>query len=152
MGRFFDTPHIHGWDRPVTRRQFLGRAAGATAASSVALGSGLLMPQLVLADDEVGSTVNAKPIPGGDFSAVKDASGNFILTHHFRPKRGIEAATITDFNGFIGLAEIDGGTGTGTDHMTGATSPLTYALDNRFLIGEFVGVDGEVHRGAWGFV
>jgi len=152
MGSFFDLPHVHSWDRLVSRRQFLGHAAGATAATSVALGSGMVMPQLVLADDEVGSTVNANPIPGGDFSGVKDSSGQFILTHHFRPKRGIEAATIRDFNGFIGLAEIDGGTGTGTDHPTGATSLLTYGLDNRFLVGEFVGVDGEVHRGAWGFV
>lgn len=29
---------------------------------------------------------------------------------------------------------------------------MFFGMDNRFMIGEFVGVDGEVHRGAFGFI
>jgi hypothetical protein len=86
------------------------------------VGSGLLTPAtLVLADE--GSTVAPNPIPFGDFG-----------THHFLPGRGKEVTTITDFIGFVGVAQLTG-TGTGTDTTTGTTSTLRWSIDNRFITG-----------------
>ncbi len=127
--------HDHFWARAESRRQFLGRAAGATVAGAV-LTSGLVMPHLALADDE-GSVVMPQPIPGGFVTQFGP------ISHHFRPARGIEVSTITDFNGFVGVAEIQGA---GT---AGDGTRLTFGMDNRFMVGEYIGVDGQVHRGAF---
>ena len=131
--------------RAFSRRQFLGGAVRATAIGAAA-GSGFLSAPIALADDETGSSVMPRPIPGGFLTPFG------VISHHFRPARGIEASTITDFNGFVGLAEIDGGRGVGTNTLTGVETPMFFGMDNRFMIGEFVGVDGEVHRGAFGFI
>jgi hypothetical protein len=71
--------------------------------------------------------------------------------HVFLPGHGNEPSTITDFNGFIGIAEIQG-TGTGTDTHTGATASLLFDTDTRFMQGVYVGVDGKKHRSTFGFV
>jgi hypothetical protein len=133
----------HGGDVPapaVSRRQFLG-TAGVTGAG-LALGSGLLTPAAAVADDN-GSTVLPRPIPSGFVTPV----GVFI--HHHLPGRGIEASQITDFKGTIGLAEL-AGTGTGT--INGKSTKLNFQLDNRFMQGTYVGVDGKRHRGTFGFI
>ena len=126
----------------VTRRGFLGGTLGATAAglgwgggmvSLAGAASAISLPSLALADDE-GSLVEPVPIPNGDGG-----------THHFLPGRGKEVATITDFNGFVGIGQL---TGTGT--ATGFSRKLNFSVDNRFLVGEFLGVDGAHHRGAFG--
>ena len=133
----------HGGDVPapaVSRRQFLG-TAGVTGAG-LALGSGLLTPAAAVAGDN-GSTVLPRPIPSGFVTPV----GVFI--HHHLPGRGIEASQITDFKGTIGLAEL-AGTGTGT--INGKSTKLNFQLDNRFMQGTYVGVDGKRHRGTFGFI
>ena len=135
----------HLTHRAFSRRQFLGGAVRATAIGAAA-GSGFLSTPIALADDETDSSVMPRPIPGGFLTPFG------VISHHFRPARGIEASTITDFNGFVGLAEIDGGRGVGTNTLTGVETPMFFGMDNRFMIGEFVGVDGEVHRGAFGFI
>jgi len=135
----------HLTHRALSRRQFLGGAVRATAIGAAA-SSGFLAAPIALADDETGSSIMPRPIPGGFLTPFG------VISHHFRPARGIEASTITDFNGFIGLAEIEGGRGVGTNTLTGAETPMFFGMDNRFMIGEFVGVDGEVHRGAFGFI
>jgi hypothetical protein len=124
----------------VSRRQFLG-TAGATGAGLV-LGSGLLTPAAAVAADD-GSTVLPRPIPSGFLTPV----GVFI--HHHLPARGIEASQITDFQGTIGLAEL-AGTGTGTTN--GTSKKLNFQMDNRFMQGTYVGVDGKRHRGTFGFI
>jgi TAT (twin-arginine translocation) pathway signal sequence len=124
----------------VSRRQFLG-TAGATGAG-LALGSGLLTPAAAMAADD-GSTVLPRPIPSGFLTPV----GVFI--HHHLPARGIEASQITDFKGTIGLAEL-AGTGTGTTN--GTSKKLNFQMDNRFMQGTYVGVDGKRHRGTFGFI
>jgi hypothetical protein len=53
-----------------------------------------------------------------------------------------EPSSITDFNGFVGATDIQG---------TG-TSGLLFDLDMRFMKGVYVGMDGRVHRGTFGFV
>ncbi len=131
-----------------TRRTFMNRllAVGGGVALGASAGAALtsLRAGSAFGDDEDVNLIEPKPIPGG---FVTRFAG--VISHHFRPARGIEASTITDFNGFIGLAEFERGTGTGMNTMTGATMPLFFGLDNRFMVGEFVGSDSEVHRGAF---
>ena len=126
----------------LTRRGFLGGAVGATAAS---FGWSVGLPPLLIGASAhdlstVGmarleeSLVAPRPIPNGDNN-----------THHFLPGRGKEVTTITDFKGFVGIGQL---TGTGT--ATGFTGKMNFSVDNRFLIGEFVGVDGLHHHGAFG--
>ena len=59
---------------------------------------------------------------------------------------GGEPSTITDFNGFIGVAHVQG---TGTDN-NGNT--LFWDTDLRFMHGVFMGDDGNIHQGTFAFV
>jgi hypothetical protein len=70
------------------------------------------------------------------------------FTHHL-PGRGIEASQITDFKGTIGLAQL---TGSGTGTLNGTSSKLNFEIDNRFMQGTYVGVDGRRHQGTFGFI
>ena len=126
----------------LTRRRFLGgtlAAGGAGLGWAAGLppvlgaGTALAFPTLALADDD-GSQVEPRPIPNGDGG-----------THHFLPGRGKEVTTVTDFNGFVAVGQL---TGTGT--ATGFSRKLNFSVDNRFLVGEFVGVDGQHHQGTFG--
>jgi hypothetical protein len=124
----------------VSRRRFLG-TAGATGVA-IGLGSGLLTSAAAVADSG-GSAVLPRPIPSGFLTPV----GVFI--HHHLPARGIEASQITDFKGTIGLAQV---TGTGTGTLNGTSSKLSFEIDNRFMQGTYVGVDGRRHQGTFGFI
>jgi len=124
----------------VSRRRFLGTAGAAGV--GLGLGSGLLTSAAAMADGG-GSAVLPRPIPSGFVTPV----GVFI--HHHLPARGIEASQITDFRGTIGLAQV---TGTGTGTLNGASSTLTFEIDNRFMQGTYVGVDGRRHQGTFGFI
>ncbi|SRR5712692_7235048 len=125
----------------ISRQRFLGQLGASVA--GVAVGSELLSTALggrsaFLAAPPAfaaggGNIVAPLPIPGGDFN-----------THHFLPGRGKEVTTINDFNGFVGIAQLTG-TGKSSDG-----SALNFSCDNRFLIGEYVGEDGKLHRGAFG--
>jgi hypothetical protein len=59
---------------------------------------------------------------------------------------GGEPSTITDFNGFVGVAHVQG---TGTD---GQGHTLLWDADLRFMQGDYRGVDGRLHSGTFGFV
>jgi hypothetical protein len=101
------------------------------------MGSELLTAPIVLAD-ESDQVVPPTPIPGGDFG-----------THHFLPGRGKEVSTINNFNGVVAIGQLRGA-GTATDTGTGARTRLSFSVDNRFLAGEYIGVDGMRHRAAFG--
>jgi len=124
----------------VSRRRFLG-TAGATGVG-LGLGSGLLTSAAAVAGSD-GTAVLPRPIPSGFVTPV----GVFI--HHHLPARGIEASQITDFRGTIGLAQV---TGTGTGMLNGTSSTLSFEIDNRFMQGTYVGVDGRRHQGTFGFI
>lgn len=132
--------HTHFWERAMlSRRQFMGTAAGATGA---VLASGLWMPGMALADNAA-----PKPIPGG----IQPFGPGTELFHVFPIAPGVELSTITDFHGAIGGAEVQGmGTATNTD--TGVTSRLLFDVDMRFMQGVYVGMDGERHRGTFSFI
>jgi hypothetical protein len=59
---------------------------------------------------------------------------------------GGEPSTITDFNGFIGVAHVQG---TGTDNQG---NTLFWDTDLRFMHGVFQGDDGSIHQGTFAFV
>jgi hypothetical protein len=134
--------HRHFWGRPLSRREFIG--AGIISAGAAAT-AGLWMPAVALAGDQV-ATVPPQPIPGG-------VSPFGIFIHHFPPAPGVvnEPSQITDFNGFVGICRVRG-KGTGTDLATGIQTRLNYQVDNGFMDGVYVGVDGKDHRGTFAFV
>ncbi len=136
------TGHAHFWERAraqgISRGQFIRAASGATAA---ALGSGLWLPGLAHADSGTAAPLPIPgTLPGTPFHVV--LPGPVDLGH--------EPSLITDFNGFIGLANVDG-TGTGTN-ASGASTTLVFDLDVRFMDGVYIGVDGKTHAGTFGFV
>ncbi len=135
--------HPHFWERAMmSRRQFMTAAAGATG---VVLGSGLWIPAVAHASG--GDDVAPRPIPGG----IQPFGPGTEVFHVFLPGPTAEPSTIFDFNGFIGIAEIQG-TGTGTDTSTGATTSLLFDTDTRFMQGVYIGVDGKKHNGTFAFI
>ena len=136
----------------VSRRAFLGRAAGA----STVLGTGLLGPNMLLAgddDDHRHHVVRPKAIPigFGPFAPF----GVFI--HHLPPLPDAaltdinEPSNITDFDGFVAFTRIRGG-GIGTNTNTGKTQNLAFQADMGFNQGTFIGTDGRRHQGTFAFI
>jgi hypothetical protein len=141
------TGHAHFWQRAMSRRQFARTAAG-TATLGAGLGAGLWRPRLA----EAHGSHEPQPIPGG----TPALGGAF---HLFGPTPDgsfdpidAEPSTITDFNGFLGLAYISG-TVTRTNTLTGEVRTLpSLNSDMRFMKGVFRGTDGLIHQGAFALV
>jgi hypothetical protein len=55
-------------------------------------------------------------------------------------------STITDFNGVLGGSEIRG-TARGSDGTT-----YDFDTDMRFIRGVYIGLDGRLHHGSFGFI
>jgi hypothetical protein len=126
--------HTHFWERAMmSRRRFMTAAAATTG---VVLGSGLWMPKLALA---AGS--DPKPIPGGFAPGF----------HVFLLGEGNEPSTITDFKGFVGVADVQG-TGKATNTRTGFHETLNYDTDVRFMQGTYIGMDGNQYSDTFGFI
>ncbi len=130
--------------RVLSRRRFLQGAAGTLGA----LGAALLLPTRALA-----ARRDPTPIPGG---IVNPAGGPFI--HHNFPgpadaaaPNGNDPSLITDFDGFIGEARVQG-TGTGTNTDTGDTFPLLFDADMRFMQGLYQSVDGRFLEASFVFI
>jgi hypothetical protein len=109
------------------------------------LGSGLWRPGVARAD----GSAQPRPIPGG--SPV--LGGDF---HVFGPDSidpaDAEPITITDFNGFVGLA-YPSGMVTKINTSTGKVLRLPFLdADMRFMKGVFRGTDGRIHQGAFALV
>jgi hypothetical protein len=121
-----------------SRGQFVRRGA---AAIGGAAGVGLLNPAAAFGR----STAGPRPIPGGfDETFTPVPSDPFI--HVLPPQLGFEMSTITDFSGIVGAAEIQG-VARGSDG-----SSYDFDTDMRFMKGTFVGLDGRVQSGSFGFV
>jgi hypothetical protein len=140
-------PHASTFVRPprvrdpvagaVSRRGFLRRSAGAAGA---AFAGTALLPALARAG---GGAATAAPAP------IPPNPDLFGFRINF-PVEGNEPGTIFDLNGFVGVTEIQG-TGTAT-WPDGSTRRLFFDVDNRFMTGEYVGLDGRLHHGTFGFV
>jgi len=127
-----------------SRREFV-RASGTAALAGAAFGTGLLRSQIlhaVTADDPL-------PIPGG--TPVLGGAFHVFAPAAFDPIDA-EPITITNFNGFVGLAYIDGIV-TRTQISTGRQDQLPFtASDMRFMDGVYRGVDGKPRQGTFGFI
>jgi hypothetical protein len=125
----------------LTRRHALQR--GAVALGGVA-GLGLLDPGSVLGS----AFAPPRPIPGGLSLSTGTFEKNGDL-HFFLPGIGYEMSTITDFNGVVGGSQTRG-TAQGTDGTT--STSYSFDCDMRFMRGAYVGVDGRMHNGSFGFI
>jgi hypothetical protein len=141
--------HRHFWDRALSRRQLFARAAGVAGS---ALAASFAVPGL--ARGSTAQVAQPGPIPGGT------QIGPFGFFHFYFPTAenpvGATAtiengqgdpSMITDFNGFIGMGEWGPATGKDQTNRT-----LYWAGDMRFMDGEYVGLDGRHHQGAFAFV
>ena len=122
--------HAHFWQRALSRRNFM-TASGAAGLLAVA-GTGAA---------SLGS--EPKPIPGGFQLAP---GGELFHVFFFGP--GAEPSTITDFNGSVGVAAIQGPWSGGPS----SSPPRVFDTDMRFMDGEYVGKDGKHHQGAFIFI
>jgi len=131
-------PGHHATHRLVSRRAFMGGAAGLTA---TALGASMLRAPAAWAK----SASLAVPKPTTSVFSLGGQDFHLSFFGH-----GVDPSSITDFNGFVGVADVQG-TGTATN-ADGSQEPLFFDTDMRFMDGQFVGVDGKVHQGVFGFV
>jgi len=137
---------------PISRRTFF-RAGGAAAVGAAA--RAFALPAHGFAQPGY----QPVPIPGGSLAIQEIAGGQ--LFHVYGPSPAgpaaldlpeAEPATITDFNGAVGLAYLNGMV-TRRNTMTGETSTVPFAnTDMRFMKGIFRGSDGQIHDGAFAFV
>jgi len=128
----------------ISRRAFVRTTSGAIAAGA-AYGSGLLRPTLALA----AASDDPLPIPGGSpllgggfhiYGPTPDGSFDPI---------DAEPSSITNFNGVVGLAYINGSV-TRTKISTGERAELPFiASDMRFMQGVYRGVDGKPRQGTF---
>jgi hypothetical protein len=82
-----------------------------------------------------------KPIPGTRLAAGVPIHQNAPGPADATASPGNEPITITDFDGYIGVARVQG-TGTGTKTDTGETAALLFDADLRFMQGIYQSVDG----------
>jgi hypothetical protein len=123
----------------MTRRQLVRTAAGSAVLGGM-LGSGLFKPGLAAPK----ASFTPVPVPNTPF-------------HVFAPMFGTnpidaEPSTITNLNGFVGLAYVTGMV-TRTDTTTGKSMRFPFVnSDMRFMQGAFEGADGRIHQGTFAFV
>jgi len=127
--------HPHFWERAMSRRRFIG--------TSALLGGAAMTAPLWPTVGWAATTVDAKPIPQTIFPGAP-FHVQFLGAH-------AEPSSITDFKGIVGGVDLLG-SGVGTDTLTGAKTHLFTAIDNRFMKGVYVGVDGKEHNATFGFV
>jgi hypothetical protein len=124
----------------LSRGAFLRRSAGAAA---VLAGATAVVPRPGRA--VVAGAPDAKPIPGGFSRNFKPVPSNAAL-HVFAPAKGGELNVITDFDGFVAAAEIQG-KARGSDG-----SAFSFDCDMRFMQGSYVALDGQLKHGTFGFI
>jgi hypothetical protein len=141
--------HRHFWERAVSRRDVL---LGAAAAAGVAAGARLLSP-FSGAPALAASGADPRPIPGGIL--VVDGQ-RFVHAYPPGPSNPVDPAsplsdpsTIADFDGVVAITQTQG---KGTAVEQGMEVPVVFDADMRFLTGRYVGTDGQVHEGTFGFI
>jgi hypothetical protein len=95
-----------------------------------------------------------RPIPGGIGVVPGTPVGYHVSGPGYSTTNSAalaENSTITDFNGVVGATDVQG-TGTATDTRTGQTYPMAFDADMRFMQGRYIGFDGKVHHGTFGFI
>jgi hypothetical protein len=126
---------------PVARRQFMQTGLGALAASAV-VGRQLLRPLAVQA-----AGTDPIPVSGSPLLAPFNVWAPIVVD-----SIDAEPATITNFNGTVGMAYVSG-TVRRTNLTTGHVDTLPFSdADMRFMQGVYRGVDGKPRQGTFGFV
>ncbi len=159
--------HVHSLEDGFSRRRFMRTAATAAGATGLVLGSGLSTHVLADHDDhddkdkreddrdgDADDAASPSPIRGGTplLAPVSPEVFHFFFPPAPSNPGGAEPSLITDFNGFIGLAAVMG-TGTGINTSTGATSPLFFDVDIRFMQGKYIGMcDHKEHTGTFALI
>jgi hypothetical protein len=141
------------WQQPLSRRQFTRTAAG-TAVVGATLGAGVWRPRLAHARQPH----EPIPIPGGS-PTIQTIFGQTFHVFGPGPSAGVgvdpidaEPATITDFNGLVGLAYLNG-TVRQINTTTGEIRILPFlGTDIRFMKGVFRDTTGQLHHGAFALV
>ena len=138
-------PHKCAHHRPLSlmsRREFARTAAGA----AIGVGVGIGLPRMLHGEPK--GTGQPNFIPGGS-----PALGGF---HVFGPAAfdpvDAEPISITDFNGFVGLAYISGKVTRKAKHKYEVRVLNMEFSDMRFMSGVYKGVDGRTYQGAFGFI
>jgi len=127
----------------VLRRRFI-RAAGAGMVAGAALGSQALRPQVLRAAGDDPIPVPGSPLFGGFHVWAPAVPGLDPID--------AEPATITNFNGVVGIAYLNG-TVRRTNVQSGAFDVLPFSgADMRFMQGVYRGVDGKPRQGTFGFI
>jgi len=122
----------------LSRGQFLkGSAAALGGLAAFGAGGDRVFAAKPLADP--------KPIPGGFDSNFVPVPAN-PLVHVLPPSLGFEMSTISDFQGIVGGAEIQG-TAHGSDGST-----YSFDTDMRFMHGRFIAADGRLREAAFVFI
>jgi hypothetical protein len=124
-----------GHRHALSRRQVLVAGAGLGAAGF--LGGQVAGAGPALAARRAG---DPRAIPGG----IQPFGPGTEVFHLFPPGAG-EPNTITDFNGFAGVGHIQGA-------GAGANAGLTFDIDNRFITGEYIALDGRHFNATFGFL
>ena len=137
-GLVFSPSSEHYARHRLSRRAFIGGAAAATGAT---VGSGLLWP----AAGSAAAHPNRAPKP-----TVATLKVNGITFHVSSFGPGMDPSSITDFKGFVGVADVRG-KGIAR-HPNGRTETLLFDTDMRFMKGVYVAQDGHTYRGTFGFV
>jgi hypothetical protein len=141
--------HSHFWDRAMSRRNML---LGTAAAAGVMVGGRIVPPRFGTLAGAASTTRDPKPIPGGILVLDEQRYHAYVpgRANPLDPTSPInEPSTITDFDGVVAITQTQG-KGTGVEH--GVDVPLTFDADMRFMAGRYVGKDGQIHQGQFGFI
>jgi hypothetical protein len=92
-----------------------------------------------------GKPGDPQPIPGGFAADLSPVPADPFI-HVLPPSLPFEMATIGDFNGTIGAAEIQG-----TAHGSDGTA-YTFDTDMRFMVGEYLDAAGQLQHGSFAFI
>ena len=142
--------HAQFLEPDLSRRHFLVFTAGSVAGVAT---SSLSVPALAGEQDEDEIVVSPRPIPGGVTVGPPAISPPPVFIHHFPFAAAVipfhDPSQITDFKGFVANCRVTG-QGTGTD-ASGRRTRLAYQVDNGFMQGRYVGLDGRRHDGTFGF-
>lgn len=141
--------HAHFWERAMSRRNML---VGSAAAAGVMVGGRILPPRFGTVAGAASTAAEPRPIPGGVLVLDERRYHAYVpgRVDPLDPTSPInEPSTITDFDGVVAITETQG-TGTGVEH--GVEVPLRFYADMRFMAGRYVGRDGQLHQGQFGFI
>jgi hypothetical protein len=130
---------------PLSRRHFVRSATGALAAGA-ALTSGVWTPLASASERRPEHDLaNPVPIPVGSF-------GFHVNAPAVLDPVDADPSTITDFQGFTGLAYISGMVSRTNRHTNAKVDLPFLGSDMRFMEGEYRGFDGRIRRGTFGFI